>query len=173
MAEVPTELTGWGAHLRSSSTVAQPEAPGDVIARMDRRGTIARGLGRSYGDPALNAGGQVMALQRLDRYLGFDPERAVLSCEAGASLAQIIRDFAPRGFFPLITPGTKYVTIGGCIANDVHGKAHHVDGSFNRCVESMTIGLADGQVVRATRRADRARLRAGSSASRRSASTTC
>jgi len=151
MAFSTTELTGWGAHLRSHAFFVSPETPTDVIARMDPRGTIARGLGRSYGDPAMNAGHQVVGLARLNRYLDFDPETALLTCEAGVSLAQIIRDFTPRGFFPMITPGTKFVTVGGCIANDVHGKAHHVDGCFNTCVESFTLLLADGKVVLASR----------------------
>ena len=146
-----TQLFGWGAYLRSSCRYELPETPSDVGERVDRRGSISRGLGRSYGDAATNAGGQVLGLRRLDRYLGFDEQTGLLTCEAGVSLAQIIADFVPRGFFPSITPGTKYVTVGGCIANDVHGKAHHVDGSFNTCVQSMDVLLADGRVLTASR----------------------
>lgn len=146
-----TELAGWGAHLRAACDLALPETPAELRAALDRRGTIARGLGRSYGDAALNSGRRVLGMTRLDRYISFDEGAALLTCEAGVSLAQIIEDFTPRGFFPLITPGTKYVTVGGCIANDVHGKAHHVDGSFNACVESMRVLLASGQVVTASR----------------------
>lgn len=123
----------------------------EVQAQLAREGTIARGLGRSYGDPAVNERGVVLDLTGMDRYLGFDQEQALLRCEAGVSLAQILTDFAPRGFLPLITPGTKFVTVGGCIANDVHGKAHHVDGCFSSCVVSMQILLADGRVVEASR----------------------
>jgi decaprenylphospho-beta-D-ribofuranose 2-oxidase len=90
-------------------------------------------------------------MRRMDRYLGFDENTGRLTCEAGLSLASIIHDFAPRGWFPAITPGTKFVTIGGCIANDVHGKAHHAQGSFITCVEAMTVLLASGEVVRASR----------------------
>lgn len=118
---------------------------------IDTQGTIARGLGRSYGDPALNEGRTVIDCCQIDRYLAFDPETGTLSCEAGVSLAQIIEDFAPLGFFPMITPGTKYVTVGGCIANDIHGKAHHADGCFVRSVDEFTILLADGRVERASR----------------------
>jgi FAD/FMN-containing dehydrogenase len=147
----PTRLSGWGANLRSDCVLLQPETPAQVQRQVDRTGTIARGLGRSYGDPALNAGGLVLGMSRLDRYLSFDEPSGVLCCEAGVSLGQIIRDFAPRGFFPMITPGTKHVTIGGCIANDVHGKAHHVQGSFGECVDSMTVLLGSGDVVTASR----------------------
>ncbi len=146
-----TTLAGWGANLRAVCALAQPETPGDVATRLDRHGTIARGLGRSYGDPALNADGQVLDMTRVDRYLGFDEATGALRCEAGVSLARIIDDFAPRGWFPMITPGTKFVTVGGCIANDVHGKAHHAQGSFATCVDAITVLLASGEVVCASR----------------------
>jgi decaprenylphospho-beta-D-ribofuranose 2-oxidase len=102
-------------------------------------------------DAALNAGGQVLGLTKLDRYLAFDERSGLLTCEAGVSLARIIQDFAPRGWFPMITPGTKFVTIGGCIANDVHGKAHHAQGSFSASVDDFDVLLASGEIVRASR----------------------
>jgi FAD/FMN-containing dehydrogenase len=147
----PTRLSGWGANLRADCLLFEPETPSQVRRHLDPGGTIARGLGRSYGDPALNSGGLVLGMSRLDRYLSFDEQIGMLCCEAGVSLGQIIRDFTPRGFFPMITPGTKYVTIGGCIANDVHGKAHHAQGSFSACVDSMTILLGSGAVLTASR----------------------
>jgi FAD/FMN-containing dehydrogenase len=146
-----TSLAGWGNNVRADCRLSEPELPAEVGAWLDGAGTVARGLGRSYGDAALNRGGQVLGLRRLDRYLAFDEATGTLTCEAGVSLAQIIADFAPRGWFPLITPGTKYVTVGGCIANDVHGKAHHVQGCFSASVDAMTVLLASGEVVPATR----------------------
>ncbi len=145
------ELAGWGANARVPCRLVAPDSAADLMRRLDRRGTIARGLGRSYGDAATNRDGQVLGMAGLDRYLGFDPAAATLRCEAGVSLAQIIADFAPRGFFPMITPGTKYVTVGGCIANDVHGKAHHAQGTFATCVDAITVLLASGEVVEASR----------------------
>jgi decaprenylphospho-beta-D-ribofuranose 2-oxidase len=145
------ELAGWGANLRATCLFAEPETPDELRARVLPSGTIARGLGRSYGDPALNTGHLVLGTRRLDRYLGFDEATGTLTCEAGVSLAAIIKDFAPRGFFPMITPGTKYVTVGGAIANDVHGKAHHVQGCFSACVDAMRILLASGEVVTTSR----------------------
>jgi FAD/FMN-containing dehydrogenase len=150
-APVATTLTGWGANLRSTCFYTQVETPAEIRSHLDRSGTIARGLGRSYGDPALNGGGQVLGVAKVDRYLAFDEATGTLSCEAGVSLAQIIHDFAPRGWFPMITPGTKYVTVGGCIANDVHGKAHHAQGCFSACVDAITVLLASGEVVLASR----------------------
>ena len=148
-----TRLSGWGLNLRSDCVLREPELPGEVASWMDRggKGTIPRGLGRSYGDAALNAGGQVLGLHRLDRYLAFDPATGTLACEAGVTLEQIIADFTPRGWFPMITPGTKFVTVGGCIANDVHGKAHHAQGCFSACVDEIMVLLASGEVVRASR----------------------
>ncbi|MDB4975860.1 MAG: FAD-binding oxidoreductase [Myxococcaceae bacterium] len=150
-APTTTTLTGWGLNLRSDCFYTEVEVPAELKRVLDRAGTIARGLGRSYGDPALNSGGQVLGLVRVDRYLGFDESTGTLTCEAGVSLAQIIHDFAPRGWFPLITPGTKYVTVGGCVANDVHGKAHHAQGCFSTSVDAMTVLLASGETVVASR----------------------
>ncbi|MBW2733694.1 MAG: FAD-binding oxidoreductase [Deltaproteobacteria bacterium] len=144
-------IAGWGNYPRVECHVHTPCSASEVQAKLTPEGTIARGWGRSYGDPAVNERGVVLDLTGMDRYLGFDHDLALLRCEAGVSLAQIITDFAPRGFFPLITPGTKFVSVGGCIANDVHGKAHHVDGCFSSSVLSMRVLLADGQIVTASR----------------------
>ncbi len=152
MPDSPTTmLSGWGLYPRGECCLTEPETVDELRRTLDERSTIPRGLGRSYGDPAINSGGQVVATTRLDRYLAFDAERGVLTCEAGVSLERIIDTFGPRGWFPAITPGTKYVTVGGCIANDVHGKGHHAQGSFAECVDSMKILLADGSIVTASR----------------------
>ena len=146
-----TRLSGWGANLREDCWLTEPATSANVAEWLDRTGTIARGLGRSYGDAAINGGGQVIGMTRLDRQLSFDEASGTLVCEAGLSLEQIIRDFMPRGWFPMITPGTKFVTVGGCIANDIHGKAHHCQGSFSNCVDELTLLLANGEVVVANR----------------------
>ena len=146
-----TRLSGWGANTRADCELLAPELESQIRSSLDPRGTTPRGLGRSYGDAALNSGGRVLALTSFNRYLGFDEATGTLCCEAGVSLEDILRDFVPRGFFPMVSPGTKFVTIGGCIANDIHGKAHHVQGSFATCVESFTIMLASGEVLNASR----------------------
>lgn len=145
------ELSGWGANIRSRCKLVEPEVPEEVRKYLGERSLIARGLGRSYGDPALNEGGLVLGMRRMDRFLEFDESTALLRCEAGVSLLQIIQKLGPRGFFPMISPGTQYVTIGGCIANDIHGKAHHSQGSFANCVEAMRVLLANGEVVTCSR----------------------
>ncbi len=146
-----TNLSGWGANLRADCRLTEPGAGSEVAAVLDRTGTIARGLGRSYGDCAINANGQVIGTTRMGRFLAFDELTGSLTSEGGASLGNIIATFAPRGWFPMITPGTKFVTVAGCIANDIHGKAHHAQGCFSNCVESMTVLLAGGEVVTASR----------------------
>ena len=146
-----TRLSGWGANTPADCRLTEPATQDEVEARLDRTGSVPRGLGRSYGDAAVNAGGQVLGTRRLDRYIAFDELTGTLSCESGVSLESIIHDFAPRGWFPMITPGTKFVTVGGCIANDVHGKAHHAQGTFSTCVDSLTVLLASGEIVKASR----------------------
>ncbi len=145
-----TLLQGWGGQRRVECDERHPETAREVARSLSPQGSVARGLGRSYGDQALNEGRRVLTCTRLDRYLGFDEATGTLRCEAGVSLAQLIADFAPRGFFPAITPGTKFVTVGGCIANDVHGKAHHAQGTFATCVDALRLLVADGRVVTAS-----------------------
>jgi len=102
------------------------------------------GLGRSYGDVCLLEHGTLLHTPGMDRLLGFDPGTGVLCCEAGASLRQILDFAVPRGFFLPVTPGTKFVTVGGAIANDIHGKNHHVAGSFGRHVLRFELVRSDG-----------------------------
>ena len=102
------------------------------------------GLGRSYGDVCLLEGGTLLGSAGLSRLLDFDPNTGVLRCEAGVSLAEILDFAVPRGWFLAITPGTKYVTVGGAIANDIHGKNHHVAGTFGSHVPRFELIRSDG-----------------------------
>ena len=105
---------------------------------------LAYGLGRSYGDACLNNGGTLLDTAALDRILAFDPETGVVRCEAGVTLAGLLAFAVPRGWFLPVTPGTKFVTVGGAIANDVHGKNHHRDGTFGRFVRRFELWRSDG-----------------------------
>lgn len=111
---------------------------------------ISRGNGRSYGDAAINPH-CTLSLLRHNRLLGFDPAVGRITCEGGVMLSDLIATFLPRGWFPPVTPGTKFVTIGGMIAADVHGKNHHAVGSFGRHVEMLDLLTANGAVVTCSR----------------------
>jgi decaprenylphospho-beta-D-ribofuranose 2-oxidase len=106
---------------------------------------IARGQGRSYGNAAMSADGSVMLTERLNRFLEFDDNTGVLRAEAGSTIAEVLEAFVPRGWFPSVTPGTKFVSLGGCLAADVHGKNHHRVGTFGNHVTEIELVLADGQ----------------------------
>jgi FAD/FMN-containing dehydrogenase len=102
------------------------------------------GLGRSYGDSCLNDGGVLIHTSSLDRLIAFNTETGVLRCEAGVTLADILQFSVPHGWFLPVTPGTKFVTVGGAVANDVHGKNHYRDGSFGRHVKTFELLRSDG-----------------------------
>ena len=144
-----TALHGWG---RTAPTLAQLVTPRDAedvataVRTAGERGVIARGLGRSYGDPAQNAGGVVLDMPGLDRIHSIDPDTGVADVDAGVSLDQLMRAALPHGLWVPVLPGTRQVTIGGAIGADVHGKNHHTKGSFGNHVEWLQIVLADGSV---------------------------
>ena len=102
------------------------------------------GLGRSYGDCCLNDGNTIIHMSKLNRLMGFDSINGVLTCEAGVSLDDLLKFTVPRGWFLPVTPGTKFITIGGAIANDIHGKNHHVSGTFGRFVNKFELLRSDG-----------------------------
>ncbi len=111
----------------------------------DFEGTaLPHGNGRSYGDSCLNDGGTLLCTRGLDRFIAFDPVNGVLRCEAGVLLADILDLVVGQGWFLPVTPGTKFVTVGGAIANDVHGKNHHVAGCFSEHVRGFELLRSDG-----------------------------
>src|SRR5690242_15683669 len=114
------KLSGWGNVIRHDGHVYRPEKLADVGKIVSRTETgapfIARGLGRSYGDSAINQDGNVVLDTRLDRLASFDSTTGVVECEAGLSISDLIDVFLPRAFFPPVTPGTRFVTLGGAIA---------------------------------------------------------
>ena len=138
------QIHGWGAYPKIISEVLMPRSLSACKDNLNQP-LIARGMGRSYGDSA-NAP-VVMQTNALDRYIEFDTERGLLTCEAGVTLRDILTLIVPRGWFLPVTPGTSYVTVGGAIASDVHGKNHHIAGTFCQHVESMALLLGSGDIV--------------------------
>ena len=136
------ELSGWGRYPRRLTTVLSPDDVSEAMPPRTGR-MIARGQGRSYGDAAMLADGIVMLTEHLARVASMDEQSGVLKAEAGTTLAQVIDEFLPRGWFPAVVPGTKHVSLGGCVAADIHGKNHHRDGAFGAHVKEIEIVLAD------------------------------
>ena len=153
-------LTGWG---RTAPTTAEVLSTSDVevianavklVAEQNdskpahlRRGVIARGMGRSYGDPAQNSGGLVVDMQPLNRIHSIDPDTALVDVDAGVTLDQLMKAALPYGLWVPVLPGTRQVTIGGAIGPDIHGKNHHSAGSFGDHVVSMELLVADGRIL--------------------------
>jgi decaprenylphospho-beta-D-ribofuranose 2-oxidase len=140
-----SKLAGWGRFPVVDGLVLKSED----LATISETATLSRGLGRSYGDSSLPArpDSPVADTTLADRLLGFDPASGLLRAEAGASLFDLNRLFLRRGWFVPVSPGTQFVTVGGMVASDVHGKNHHVDGCFGEHVRSLRLRVADGRIV--------------------------
>lgn len=142
---VPREnvrLTGWGRTAASGATLLHPETRAELAATLDEageRGLIARGLGRSYGDGAQNAGGHVGSSLGVSGITHLDRRRGIVTALAGTSIEELITELVPLGYFVPVSPGTRHVTVGGAIAADAHGKNHHRVGSWCNSVRSLTL----------------------------------
>ncbi len=142
-------LSGWGRATASASDLVEVDEGGlaAAVKNLPDRGGIARGLGRSYGDPAQNGGGHVLRLLPPHDAVRIDDAAGTVTVAAGVSLDDLLDIIVPRGWFVPVTPGTRFVTIGGAIACDIHGKNHHRDGSFGNHVTRLRLMLADTTVV--------------------------
>jgi FAD/FMN-containing dehydrogenase len=147
----------WGRypHVKALKIV-QPGTSSDVppLNRFDHS-VLAYGMGRSYGDSCLNENGILLDTTRLAAVNGFDRQRGVIRCEAGFTLADMLATAGPHGWFPPVLPGTKFVTVGGAIANDIHGKNHHRAGTFGCHVPQFELLRSDGRRLQCSREQNR------------------
>ncbi len=147
------ELSGWGRSHHAACRAARPERRRDAVAAIsqsDATGILAFGAGRSYGDTGLNDGGRAVLSERLNRILAFDQTSGEIVVEPGVTFRDLLEVFLPRGFLVPVSPGTAYATIGGAVANDVHGKNHEAVGSFGHHVRWVEMLLPSGDIVRAS-----------------------
>jgi FAD/FMN-containing dehydrogenase len=142
----PEMVSSWGNVVRAEHCVIRPQSRyGSFPDITPLSSVLPYGNGRSYGDSCLNVGAGLLDTRSLDRFIDFDVDSGILTCESGVLLADILQLAVPRGWFVPVTPGTRYVTVGGAIANDVHGKNHHGAGTFSRHVRRFELLRSDGQ----------------------------
>ncbi len=149
-----TEVSGWGRTAPTAADVRRPTSSTELrraLPTRSVRGLLARGLGRGYGDCAQNSGGTVVETTDVDAFTIHDADPAddtvLVTAEAGASIDRLLHALVPQGLFVPVTPGTRYVTVGGAVAADIHGKNHHRKGSWCQHVISLHLQLASGEVV--------------------------
>src|SRR3984885_3123500 len=139
----------WGRYPKTEQRVDQLFWSSDFpVHDNSSLSQLPAGAGRSYGDVCLNDRNALLVTRGMDRLLAFDSRTGVLRCEAGTTLAEVLDFAVPRGWFLAVTPGTKFVTLGGAIANDIHGKNHHVAGTFGRHITQFELVRSDGSRMR-------------------------
>ncbi len=138
------KLSSWGRCFNTEQTVVRRLDRAEALPETEQT-LLPYGNGRSYGDSCLNAGGLALKTLAMDRLIAFDVHTGLLRCDAGVLLADILRLVVPQGWFLSVTPGTRFVTVGGAIANDVHGKNHHVTGTFGCHVRQFELLRSDGE----------------------------
>lgn len=144
------KVTNWGLFPTVDADIRSFQSPEDVRALAKPwESFIARGLGRSYGDSSLAT--HILSTLAHNRFLAFDTEQGILSCQAGVSFAEILDLIVPKGWFLPVTPGTKFVTVGGAIGSDIHGKNHHSEGSFSKHLLEFRLMVASGEILNCSR----------------------
>lgn len=142
-----SNVHGWGRYPVIDSAISYPNSYSDCqgLSKQQLNTVIAQGLGRSYGDSSLSS--HIVKSQQLDHFINLNPKTGLLTCQAGVSFANILQVVIAQGWFLPVTPGTQFVTVGGAIASDVHGKNHHLDGSFSDHITQLKLCLASGDIV--------------------------
>ena len=143
---ITDKYLSWGRIPKVSQEIRYLEWLSDAKFPKSEKSILARGLGRSYGDSCLNENGILLSTELYRRFLDFDEKTGVIRCTAGITLEDILDVALPKGWFLPVSPGTKFVTVGGAIANDVHGKNHHVAGTFGCYVKKMALLRSDNKI---------------------------
>src|SRR3974390_2969911 len=156
MNQLRSDILSWGNIPAVQHRYARPHFIDELrsVLRLQKNGhhgILATGLRRSYGDSCLNGDGNLVDMSGMDHFVQLDAETGILVAEAGVSIADVLRIAIPAGYFLPVTPGTKFVTLGGAIANDVHGKNHHVAGTFGRWILQLDLLRTDGSEYSLTR----------------------
>ena len=144
------KLSGWGRYPVINARITAPRNEDELLTFIQEGGAIAWGNGRAYGDSAISVTNTIH-MKHFNRLLSFDTESGQLAAEAGVLLSDLIDTFLPRVWFPSVTPGTKFVTLGGMIAADVYGKNHRKDGSFGSYVDCIDVVTANGTIKRCSK----------------------
>src|SRR3954465_13337199 len=147
------QISSWGRLRRAPHELARPAFVDEAraTAKTDNAPYLCFGLGRSYGDVCLNEGGRLIVTDALDRVISFDRSSGILRAEAGMSIDRLLRVIVPQGWFGPGAPGTKFVTLGGAVANDVHGKNHEHVGTFGSHVTAIGLARSSGELFTLSR----------------------
>ena len=144
------KVTNWGNYPLIESELYSPAYVEDALQYVkEQQACISRGNGRCYGDASLHP--QILSTKRLNKITAFDTEKGIISCQAGTLLSELLKVIVPKGFFLPVSPGTKFITVGGAIAADVHGKNHHKDGTFSNYLLSFTLLTSQGELIHCSR----------------------
>ena len=145
------KLSGWAKYPIINTRLHKPKGIAEILNLIKFKGVIARGNGRSYGDSAIGSD-HTIEMSNFNKIISFNEDTGQITVESGMLLSDIIETFLPKGWFPCVTPGSKFVTVGGMIASDVHGKNHHKVGSFGKFVDWIDIINANGEIVRCSQK---------------------
>lgn len=144
------KIESWGGTLNSISEFKCPSSSEEILKSIDPSlKVLPYGLGKSYGDTCLNSSGQIFSLKNISSVIDFDEERGIIDCQAGISLEKIQTLIMPKGWILPVISGTKFITLGGAIANDIHGKNHNLEGSFGNFIQEISLLKTDGILLRA------------------------
>lgn len=139
------KLKGWAGYPEFNVNITSPRSVSDIIQKLKEGNSIARGNGRSYGDSAISESNTI-SMKNFNKIISFDEKNGILIAESGVLLVDIIQKLLPKGWFPYVTPGSKFVTLGGMVAADVHGKNHHKEGNFGKYISWIEIIDSSGSV---------------------------